>query len=149
MTDERAIVAVRIGQAEFGLPVEMVRAVMRPHPVTRVPHPDAGLRGLTSVHGGILPVVDLGARLGLAPVVPPGRFVVAGGADLRSPVVLWVDAVLGLVELGEPLMPPEEARAALDPHLLLGVTAPTAERLISVIDLTSVLANEPLARESA
>jgi purine-binding chemotaxis protein CheW len=131
------VVALRAGGVEFGIPVGQVRAVLRPGAVARIPFPAPGVRGVTSVQGQLLPVLDLGDRLGLAAVTPPGRFVVVEAAGTE--VVLWVDAVLDLLDTSEPIAPPEEAALALEPTHLLGVVSPAPDRLVAVLDLSSVL----------
>lgn len=134
-----AVVALRAAGVEFGVPVAEVRSVLRPGPVTRLPFPAAGVCGVTAVQGQLLPVLDLGLRLGIRAVAPPGRFVVVQPAGLPAPVVLWVDAVLDLAETHDRLAPPEEATIALEPAHLLGVVSPTPDRLVAVLDLASVL----------
>ena len=86
--------SVSVGGAEFGIPAERVREVLRPPPVTRVPFALHGVRGIAQVRGTVLAVVDLGQRLGLAPVGSAGRLVVVWGRE-REAVGLLVDRVFG------------------------------------------------------
>jgi len=134
--------AVRVGGAEFGLPADRVREVLRPPRLTRVPFAPAGVRGVAQVRGTVLAVVDLGDRLGVGPVLPPGRLVVVWGRG-REAVGLLVDRVVGLVEEGGgEELPPDEAEAALPPGWLAGVAVPVPGRRVAILRLERVLGEE-------
>jgi purine-binding chemotaxis protein CheW len=130
--------AVRAGGAEFGLPAGRVREVLRPPPLTRVPFPPAGVRGVAQVRGTVLAVVDLGARLGMAPVAGAGRLVVVWGRG-REAVGLLVESVVGLVDEAGDEQPPDEAEAALPPGWLAGVAVPAPGRRVALLHLERVL----------
>jgi chemotaxis signal transduction protein len=139
-------VAVRLGEAEYGLPMERVHQVLRPPPLTRVPFPPADVRGVTQVRGVMLAVLDLGTRLRGRPAGEPGRLVVVTHRGER--VGLLVDQVTGVVETGgEPEgtaleEPPEEAVAALAPGWLAGVAEPHPGRRVALLHLDQVLGEE-------
>jgi purine-binding chemotaxis protein CheW len=134
--------AVAAGGAEFGLPAGAVREVLRPPPFTRVPFAPDGVRGIAQVRGTVMAVVDLGARLGMAPVAPPGRLVVVWARG-REAVGLLVDRVVGLVdEGGEEDVLPDEAEAALPPGWLAGVAVPHPGRRVALLNLERVLGEE-------
>ncbi len=134
--------AVRLGSAEFGIPAGQVREVLRPPPVTRVPFAPAGVRGVAQVRGTVLAVVDLGTRLGMAPVDGAGRMVVVWGRG-REAVGLLVDRVVGLMEDGGgDELPPDEAEAALPPGWLAGVAVPAPGRRVALLHLERVLGEE-------
>ncbi|MDX1502928.1 MAG: chemotaxis protein CheW [Thermoanaerobaculia bacterium] len=67
------------GGLDLGLPVTAVLEVVRPRPVTRVPGAPPAVRGLINLRGRALPLVDLGAHLGLAAA--------QGGDDARIVVL--------------------------------------------------------------
>lgn len=137
-----ATLSVRVGGAEFGLPAAAVREVVRPPPLTRVPFAPAAVRGLAQVRGTVLAVVDLGARLGVAPVASTGRLVVVWGRG-REAVGLLVEGVVGLVEGDAAEAPlPDEAEAALPPGWLAGVAVPAPGRRVALLHLERVLGNE-------
>lgn len=136
--------AVGVGKAEFGLPAAAVREVLRPPPLTRVPFAPPAVRGVAQVRGTVLAVVDLGARLGMGPVAPPGRLVVVWGHG-REAVGLLVDRVAGLVEEDDgeaDELPPDEAEAALPPGWLAGVAVPNPGRRVALLHLERVLGAE-------
>lgn len=149
-TAAATLVAVRLGRAEFGLPVGRVAEVLPPPPITRLPFVPPELRGLTSVRGALIPVVDLGLRLMGSAVAPPGLLVVLSANGPEGPVGILVDAVSGLVDAPPDAVspPPAEAEAAFPSGFLLGVVAPEPERLVTILDLNRVLALDEHAEEA-
>ena len=134
--------SVSVGGAEFGIPAERVREVLRPPPLTRVPFAPPGVRGIAQVRGTVLAVVDLGERLGMAPVGAKGRLVVVWGRG-REAVGLLVDRVVGLMdEDGGEEAAPDEALAALPPGWLAGVAVPESGRRVALLHLERVLGEE-------
>jgi chemotaxis signal transduction protein len=136
-------VAVGLGEAEFGLPLERVSAVLRPPPVTRTPWPPPDVVGVAHLRGSLLAVLDLGTRLRAAPAARPGRMVVVSPGGGREPVALLVDRVAGIVETGDAVeAPPPEAAAALPEGWLDGVVRSAEGRLVALLHLDNVLAGE-------
>ncbi|WP_408906677.1 chemotaxis protein CheW [Siccirubricoccus sp. G192] len=86
---------VTVAGEVLALPAGMVREVLRPRPVTRVPHAPAALLGLANMRGAALPVVSLAALMGRETAAPSGatRVVVMEG---EVPVGLLVDSVSAL-----------------------------------------------------
>lgn len=133
-------VAVRLGPAEFGLPMERVSAVLRPPPVTRVPFPPPDVVGVVHLRGALLGVLDLGTRLRGSPARRPGRLVVVTRPGAGEPLALLVDGVSGIVEDGEePEPPPPEAVAGLPDRWLGGVVRSADGGLVALLDLDNVL----------
>lgn len=144
------VVAVRLGAAEFGLPIARVREVLVPPPITPVPFSPAAVCGLTSVRGMLLPVLDLGLRLLGEETARPGLLVVVSGTEGEGPIGMLVDAVTGLLETAPEAIqpPPAEAEATLPCGFILGVVAPEVGRLVTLLDLSRVLAlGEPAEKE--
>jgi purine-binding chemotaxis protein CheW len=136
-------VAVRLGAAEFGLPLDRVRAVLRPPPVTRVPFPPPDVAGVVHLRGALLAVLDLGTRLRFAPALRPGRLVVVAPRGGGEPLALLVDGVAGTVETEEWVdPPPPEAVAALPDGWMEGVVRSAEGRLVGLLHLDNVLAGE-------
>lgn len=86
-------VRFRLGEGAYALAVHNVQEVVRVGSVTRVPHTAAAVRGVTNLRGRVLPVIDLGVRLGLGArtVGDLSRILVVIGAT--GPVGLLVDRV--------------------------------------------------------
>jgi purine-binding chemotaxis protein CheW len=56
-----------VGEHRFGVPIERIREIIPARPYTPLPGSEAFVCGLINLRGRIVTVVDLGARLGLAP----------------------------------------------------------------------------------
>lgn len=139
-TPTTPILTVRVGDAEFGLPAERVRQVLRPPELSRVPVADRRIRGLVSVRGTVLPVLDLGARLLDRPVTGPGRLAIVE-TSRGELVALLVDGLVDLTEL-----PETEDRSAsadiarsLPDGLAVRTGVSTRGRLVTLLDLDRVL----------
>jgi len=99
-------IAVRVGDALYGLPVDHVQEVISLRPVTRVFHAPPALAGVTNLRGDVLPVLDLGVLLGAEPtaLTADARIVVVrerSGQKRRAG--LRVDELRGLRDLPEAL----------------------------------------------
>jgi purine-binding chemotaxis protein CheW len=57
-------VAVRVGEALYGLGVDEVQEIIDARPLTRVFHAPPAMGGVASLRGDVLPVIDLGVLLG-------------------------------------------------------------------------------------
>ena len=55
----------QLADEEYAVPVSRVREIIEYDTVTRVPSTPAWIRGVINLRGGVVPVVDLGLRLGL------------------------------------------------------------------------------------
>nr|WP_245215149.1 chemotaxis protein CheW [Pararoseomonas indoligenes] len=83
---------VRVAGEALALPASLVREVLRPTPLTRVPHAPPAMLGLSGLRGAVLPVLSLARLLGLedAAPTPAARVVVAGE---EAPCGLLVEEV--------------------------------------------------------
>lgn len=92
-TRDRRYLIFTLGSDDFALDAGIVRELLRPPRLTRVPGAPAALAGLTNLRGTALPVLDLRrvVRPGLEPATEPTRVVVAEAAEA---VGLLVDRVV-------------------------------------------------------
>ncbi len=83
----------------YALPVSCVEEIHRISLLTRVPHAPAPIRGITSLRGRVVAVVDLRVRLGLpaGEIGPHSRLVVV--ASRQRSIGLLVDAARQIVKL--------------------------------------------------
>lgn len=83
--DEEQLVVFRLGQEEFGVPIDSVQEIVRvPEQLTQVPRAPAFVEGVINLRGAVLPVVDLRRRLGLPD---------AERSDRQRIMVFVIDAV--------------------------------------------------------
>lgn len=123
---------VRAGQRPYGLPLERVVEVADLTEVLDVPRADAAVRGLTPLRGRLVPLVHLGALLGLrAP--PPERGRAAVLLELGGRLVAFEvdDADEVVREAALPLADDESLPWAV------GV-APRGDGLVPILDLDAL-----------
>ena len=100
--DRRELLVLSAGEADYAMPVERVREIVRLSTITRVPRLPDWLVGVVPLRGEVIQVVDLRRRLGLerAPATRASRIVVIHGDD-DGVTGLLVDAVKGVVRVAE------------------------------------------------
>ncbi len=134
---------VKVAGRDVGLEAARVREIAVAPPLTRVPGARAPLRGILALHGGTLPVVDLGLRLAGIPVALDGRtpvvVVEARLAGERVVVALLVDEAGRLVERAELLERPA-ALAPFDDVALCKSFALLEGVLVPILDVDAALA---------
>jgi purine-binding chemotaxis protein CheW len=64
MDKELQIVGFRIGRETFGLPISIVREIVRVPEITSVPNAPDYIEGVINLRGRIIPIVDLRKRFG-------------------------------------------------------------------------------------
>lgn len=98
VTATRQLVVCALGVEQYGLPVEQVREIVRysdPRPVASdVPW----MRGVVSLRGRLVPVHDLGVRLGLPAGAAVGTRVSPSGDRERTPAGDVTTAKLVIVD---------------------------------------------------
>lgn len=72
MEKELQVVGFRIGRETFGLPISIVREIVRVPEITSVPNAPDYIEGVINLRGRIIPVVDLRKRFG-EPVNEPSK----------------------------------------------------------------------------
>jgi purine-binding chemotaxis protein CheW len=139
---QEALVVLRLGGAEFGVPISSVREVLRTPPISRVPFTPVDVCGAVALRGSVLPVVDLGLRLLRRPAQRPGSLLVVLPAGTTEPLGLLVDAILELTEAdgAEVIPPPPEIEATLPPGWAKAIAVPAPARFVTILDLPAVLA---------
>ena len=101
------LISVRIGDQAYAIDIMAVREIRGWTAATPLPHAPPHVLGMMNLRGAILPVIDLGARLGLGPASPSASSVVVVAQIGEAQMGLVVDAVSDLLGL-------DEARIAAD-----------------------------------
>jgi purine-binding chemotaxis protein CheW len=134
------IVALRCAGTTFGIPIDRVREIVMVPEITAVPESGEFIRGIINLRGRILPVLDLGLRLGLPPGPRDGsgRILVVE-PEPQHPLGLLVDEASEVLRVPETLLspPPELASGPLGSSVR-GV-ARLDERLVLLLDLARVV----------
>jgi two-component system, chemotaxis family, chemotaxis protein CheV len=130
----------RTGRREtFGINVFKVREVMRTPPVTAAPEMPAAVKGMVSLRGVLVPVVDLAEYLGMSPDTPRDIMIVTEyNGHTQGFLVEGVDTILRL-DWSQMRVPPEMLNANLG-GLVTAVTELPDNRLVMMLDVEKVLA---------
>jgi purine-binding chemotaxis protein CheW len=102
----RELIAFRIGEQIFCVDIMAVREIRGWTPATPLPRAPAFMRGVINLRGAVLPIVDLGARLGLETTEPTARHVIMVVHLGGRTVGLLVDAVSDIVTITDDLVQP-------------------------------------------
>lgn len=70
MDKDLQVVGFRIGRETFGLPISLVREIVRVPEITAVPNAPEYIEGVINLRGRIIPVVDLRKRFGEKVIEP-------------------------------------------------------------------------------
>jgi purine-binding chemotaxis protein CheW len=140
------LVVFSLAGEEYALPIAAVSEIIRHVPPRSVASETAGVRGVIGLRGKIIPIVDLSARLGLAPApaeaVETGKIVILDtDGDPVGVVVDDVDEVLTVsVDQLEAVPTAGDAIEAI---------AKLEDRLVMLLDAAAIVAPQPEAALAA
>jgi purine-binding chemotaxis protein CheW len=120
----------------YAVPVERVREIVRLRPITPMPRVPETVRGVISLRGEVIQVLDLRRRLGMTSAEPTRRtrIVVMHGEDNRTTGLL-VDAVNQVLRVAEDAISPAATGESDSVHALCA----REDEFVSLIDLEKVL----------
>jgi purine-binding chemotaxis protein CheW len=139
MDKDLQVVGFRIGRETFGLPISIVREIVRVPDITSVPNAPDYIEGVINLRGRIIPVVDLRKRFGEKVGEPSKKNrVIVVELEGRS-IGLIVNSASEVLKI-----PPSEIEAPHDVfqegelNYITGV-GKLKGRLVILLDLTRVL----------
>ncbi|CAB1370557.1 chemotaxis protein [Denitratisoma oestradiolicum] len=129
----------RSGRCEtFGINVFKVREVMRTPAITAAPDMPSSVKGMVSLRGALVPVVDLAEYIGMQPETPRDIMIVTEyNGHTQGFLVETVDTILRL-DWSQMRVPPEMLTANLG-GLVTAVTELADGRLVMMLDVERVL----------
>lgn len=140
----REMLAFLIGRQEFCVDVLCVREIRGWTPAIALPHAHDYMRGVVNLRGAVLPIIDLGARLGFPKIEPTDRHVIIVSEIGPHVVGLLVDAVTGLLNVSrDNVQPaPDMATDTTKGHVedLLAIDG----RMISLLSLRQIISDGQL-----
>ena len=143
----RELVAFRLGSQEFCVDIMSVRDLRGWTPATALPHAPTYVRGVINLRGAVLPIVDLGVRLGFPPSEPTARHVIIVAEIGGKMVGLMVDAVSDILIVAQSdVQPTPDVASDLAKTFVDGVLA-LEGRMVSIIALRHLLPEQE--REAA
>jgi purine-binding chemotaxis protein CheW len=140
----RELISFRIGEQEFCVDIMEVREIRGWTPATALPQAPTFVRGVINLRGAVLPIVDLGARLGLGTAEPTARHVIIVAQVQNQIVGLLVDAVSDILTVtDDQVQPTPDVATEMVRTFVRGLLA-IEGRMVSFISLDRVLPDREL-----
>ena len=126
------------GRETFGINVFKVREVCELIPITETPNMPAGVAGIVSLRGAVLPVISLNKCLGFHAEHPPGKLIVTEfSGHTQGFLVGDVDRIVRVD--WEAVRAPQALLATAASHVT-ALTELQDGRLVSILDVEQILA---------
>lgn len=138
------LISVRIGDQSYAIDIMAVREIRGWTAATPLPHAPPHVLGMMNLRGAILPVIDLGSRLGLGPAAPNASSVVVVAQIGEAQVGLVVDAVSDILTVTPGLIqtPPDVGTGDCLRYVNGVMTTDTG--IVSLLCLDNVLPADPI-----
>jgi purine-binding chemotaxis protein CheW len=144
MAKDLQIVGLRIGQETYGIPISMVREIVRVPEITAVPNAQKHVEGVINLRGKIISVVDLRKRFGATDVENNRKNRIVVVELERRTVGLIVNSASEVLKIPpSEIEPPGSVFLNGDLDYVTGV-GKLNDRLIILLDLNKVLSNTEL-----
>ena len=142
------LVGFRIGRETFGIPIGLVREIVRMMEITVVPDAPDYVEGVINLRGRIIPVIDLRKRFREPGIAPDKRNRILVAEVEGRFVGLIVDAASEVLKLarGE-IEPPPELLQENDLSYVTGLGKRNG-KLIILVDVEKILSRGELGRLS-
>jgi purine-binding chemotaxis protein CheW len=140
----------KLGEDIFALEIGKVREVLDFTAITNIPRTPAFMRGVINVRGGMVPVVDLRLKFGMAKTektVNTCLIIVEVTVDEETTVLgALADSVQEVMDLGpEHVEPAPKIGARLNTAFIRGMGRHN-ERLVIILDIDKVFSSDERAR---
>lgn len=135
----REFLCLRVAREEYAIDIMDIKEIIKPREVTEVPRSPTFVPGIISLRGMILPVFDIGLRLGFQQEVCSGKeriVVVRRGEGFCGILVDEVSQVIRLPE--EALEPPPPVLEGIDRDFVTGIGR-HGDRMLILLNLEKVL----------
>lgn len=139
-----------VADTVFALPIDQVREILQVSRLTVLPRLPAAIRGVMNLRGAVVPVVDLGVRLGGRAATVSRRsciIVIEQAAQADRPALVagvMVDAVFEVVDVDPAAVSaPPALGTRVAPEMLCGVLQ-LQGRLLHLLDVPRVLSQTEL-----
>ena len=145
----RKFIALRVNGLEFCVDINNVREIRGWTPATLLPRAPDYVRGVINLRGKVLLIIDLAARLGLAPVEPTATNVITVIDTNDEPVGLLVEAVSDILAVSDDdIQPTPNVGSVAAGEFVRGVLNYEG-RMISLIAIDEVLGTTDTLRNAA
>lgn len=149
--ERRMMLRFTLCEALYALPIEPIREILQVGRMTKVPMMPPMVRGVMNLRGAVVPVLDLGARLGLRNTVIGRRTCIVivespfgdGGTQRHGVLVDAVHEVLEVEPAQVNTVPALGTRVA--PHFISGVVR-VKDQSVELLDVGRVFDDQELSR---
>lgn len=139
MAKDLQIVGLRIGRETYGIPIALVREIVRVPDITAVPNAQKYVEGVINLRGKIISVMDLRKRFGESNVENNKKNRIVVVEFEGRTIGLVVNSASEVVKLSaSEIAPPSSVFIDGEVDYVTGV-AKLGERLIILLDLSKVL----------
>lgn len=135
----RELISFKIGEQEYCVDIMSVREIRGWTPATPLPRTPSFVKGVINLRGAVLPIIDLGARLGLTTSEPTARHVIMVVKVGERTMGLLVDAVSDIINLTDDAVQPTPDVACDTVRAFVKGLFAVDGRMISLISLDNVL----------
>jgi purine-binding chemotaxis protein CheW len=143
-TKFQELIAFRIHGQEFCVDVMSIREIRGWTMATPIPQSPDFVLGVINLRGTVLPIIDLGARLGFPMSDPTARHAIIVAQIGTHVVGLLVEGVSDIFTVSESdIQPTPDVASEMAKRFVRGVI-PMEGRLISIIAMSSVLPEETM-----
>ena len=133
------LISFQLRDQAFCVDLMGIREIRSWTQATPLPQSPDYIRGVVNLRGAVLPIVDLGARLGLAVTEPTARHVIIVTRIADQLVGLLVDAVCDILTVTKDIIQPTpDVACEMAKNFVRGLLA-VEGRMISLISLDRVL----------
>ncbi len=132
------VVFLLAGEA-FGIGIQMVESIIKKQAITKVPHAEKFILGVTNLRGTVVPVVDLRQRFSMPhqEATKDTRIIVLNSESGKNGIV--VDEVMEVMRVPKSaISPTPQITTTVNSSFIRGI-ARTDDRLIILLDVNSVL----------
>jgi purine-binding chemotaxis protein CheW len=133
------LIAFRVGEQEFCVDIMAVRELRGWTQTTPLPDSPPYLCGVINLRGSVLPVIDMGARIGLTPTGAGARNVIIVVCIGDQMIGMLVDSVCDILTVAEGGLQPTPAVARDVLHTLVTGLVTVEDRMIGMLALDQLL----------
>lgn len=137
---ENKVVIFRLGEVEFGVPIEQVQSIERSTTFTKIPSMPTYLRGMIEYRGKIMPVIDLVQLLQQRDLVETDLTRIITIHHQENSIGILVDAATDVLDISGVSIQQPSLMQNDDIPFFRGV-ANLPNRLLIIIDIHKLLSN--------
>jgi purine-binding chemotaxis protein CheW len=138
-TKRMELISFQIREQAFCVDLMAIREIRSWTQATPLPQSPDYIRGVVNLRGAVLPIVDLGARLGLGSTEPTARHAILVTEIAGRVVGLLVDGVSEILSLpAETLQPTPDVGSPITRESVLGLLTHDG-RMLTLLSLDKVL----------